>query len=52
MEKTKTMLIRVDRNKLIEYNELCKKNGINKSQRFRNFIDKEIETLKDSNVNR
>ena len=42
----KTILIRINEDKLVEYNNLCKKHGLNKSQRFRNFIDSEIKKLK------
>jgi len=46
MKKEKTILIRVEEDVHKKYKELCKKHGLNMSQRFRNFIEKEIELLK------
>ena len=45
MKKEKSILIRVEYEKHVEYKKLCKKNGLNMSQRFRNFIDNEIKIL-------
>lgn len=44
--KSKTILIRLDEDTHKEYKDLCKKNGLNMSQRFRNFIECEIKLLK------
>ena len=46
MKKTKTILIRIEEDTHTEYKKLCKKYGFNMSQRFRNFIEKEIKDLK------
>ena len=48
MKKEKTVLIRLSEEQYGKYKNMCKKQGFNMSQRFRNFIDKEInfyETL-------
>jgi len=50
MKKIKTFLIRIEAEKLKEYNFLCKKHGLNKSQRFRNFIESEIKKLKNYDI--
>jgi antitoxin component of RelBE/YafQ-DinJ toxin-antitoxin module len=47
VKKDKTLLIRLEKEKHIEYKNLCKKHGLNMSQRFRNFINNEIKLLKD-----
>ena len=49
MKKEKTILIRIDETQHTEYKTLCKKHGLNMSQRFRNFIENEILILKDKN---
>ena len=46
MKKEKTILIRLEEALHTEYKELCKKHGLNMSQRFRNFIETEIKELK------
>jgi len=51
MNKNKTVLIRAEENILNEYKLLCKKHGLNMSQRFRNFINEEIKTLSDAKKN-
>ena len=48
MKKEKTILIRLDDSIHSEYKELCKKHGLNMSQRFRNFIIEEINSLKNA----
>ena len=45
MKKEKGILIRLDEDLHKKYKELCKKNGLNMSQRFRNFISNEIKFL-------
>ena len=47
-KKTKTILIRAEEDILNEYKVLCKKHGLNMSQRFRNFINEEIKTLSEN----
>lgn len=46
MKKEKTILIRLEEKLHTEYKQLCKKHGLNMSQRFRNFITNEIVKLK------
>ena len=48
MEKKQivTILIRLEDKLRDEYRDLCKKHGLNMSQRFRNFINEEIKELK------
>ena len=48
MKKVKTILIRLEEEQHNEYKELCKKHGLNMSQRFRNFITEEINELKNA----
>jgi hypothetical protein len=48
MKKEKTILIRLEEEQHNQYKELCKKHGLNMSQRFRNFIIEEIKNLKDA----
>lgn len=45
MKKEKTILIRLDEESQMEYKKLCKKHGLNMSQRIRNFIESEIKNL-------
>lgn len=51
MKKEKTILIRLDEKTQNEYKKLCKKHGLNMSQRIRNFIESEIKQLKDYDKN-
>lgn len=46
MKKDTTLLIRLEKKQHNEYKKLCKKHGLNMSQRFRNFIDNEIVILR------
>ena len=50
MKKEKTILIRIDETQHTEYKALCKKHGLNMSQRFRNFIIQEIKILKNDKL--
>ena len=49
MKKEKTMLIRIEEELHSEYKKLCKKHGLNMSQRIRNLIENEIIKLKSKN---
>lgn len=54
MNKDKTVIFRLSKEKYDRYKNMCKKQGFNMSQRFRNFIDEELnkEIIKyDQNVN-
>lgn len=45
MKKDKAILIKITENQFTTYKTLCKKHGLNMSQRLRNFIDQEIIIL-------
>jgi len=45
--KVKGFLFKIEESSLEEYKLLCKKNGLNMSQRIRNFINEEIKKLKE-----
>lgn len=46
-EGLKGFLLQIDEEVYNEYRELCKKNGLNMSQRLRNMVEKEIKVLKE-----
>jgi len=42
MNKDKTVIFRLSKEKYDRYKNMCKKQGFNMSQRFRSFIDGEL----------
>jgi antitoxin component of RelBE/YafQ-DinJ toxin-antitoxin module len=51
MKKEKSILIRLDETLYLQYKKLCKENGFNMSQRFRNFINEELKTITNEKIN-
>ena len=51
MKKNKTILIKIDEATYTEYREICNRYSINMSQKIRNFINYEINKIKnDDNI--